>query len=54
MEINKKELYDYIIETINDNLQYDNLVESVNIFGNNELEITTNKGEHFTIKIEIE
>lgn len=54
MKINKEELYDYIIKTINDNLQYDNLVESINIFGNNELEITTNNGEQFTIKIEIE
>ena len=52
MEISKEELLEYIITTVNDNLHYDNLVDTVNIFGE-ELDITTNDGKHFTITISI-
>ena len=53
MEINKEELLEYIVTTVNDNLHYDNLVDTVNIFGN-ELDIITNDGKKFNITIEIE
>lgn len=53
MTINKSELLEYIIATINDNLQYDNLIDTANIFGN-EIDITTNDGKNFSIEIIIE
>ena len=53
MEISKEELLEYIVTTVNDNLHYDNLVDTVNIFGE-ELDITTPDGKHFSITIDIE
>ena len=53
MEINKEELLEYIVTTVNDNLHYDNLVDTVNIFGN-ELDIITSNSKHFTITIDVE
>lgn len=54
MKITKKELYEYIMSTIRDNLQYDDLVQYADSFGDTELEIMTNDGKTYTIKIVIE
>lgn len=52
MKITKKELMEYIVSTIVDNLHFDNLIDTANIFGN-EIEITTDYGKDFSIKIDI-
>lgn len=49
----KEELYEYIIATVRDNLQYDDLVQYADNFDNKNLEIMDNNGKTYTINITI-
>ena len=53
MNYTKEELLNYIVETIYTNMQYDNLIDTCSIFGN-ELDITREDGKRFAITIDIE
>lgn len=53
MTYTKEELLNYIVDTIRTNLQYDNLIDTCDIFGD-ELDITDNNGKRFVITIDIE